>query len=97
MRVDSRFLDDLLEQGVDQEIQLSVFEPALEALCKRCSDGEGNHNIVGVLGGAEMVSNWHVEWMTSGGIPYIADNPEEPGVRCLRMELSLSPAILKLC
>lgn len=24
----------------------------------------------------------------------IADNPDEPGVRCLRMELSLSPAIL---
>ena len=28
------------------------------------------------------------------GYVYIADNPEEPGVRCLRIELSLSPAIL---
>jgi hypothetical protein len=25
---------------------------------------------------------------------YICDNPEEPGVRCLRMEESRSPAIL---
>ena len=33
--------------------------------------------------------------MTPKGFVYIADNPEEPGVRCLRIELSLSPAILK--
>jgi hypothetical protein len=26
---------------------------------------------------------------------YTDDNPEEPGVMCLRMELSLSPAIVK--
>jgi hypothetical protein len=26
---------------------------------------------------------------------YIEDNPDEPGVMCLRMELSLSPAIRK--
>lgn len=31
-----------------------------------------------------------------GGEAYIDDNPEEPGVRCLRIELSLSPAILKV-
>ncbi len=30
------------------------------------------------------------------GVGYIEDNPEELGVRCLRMELSLSPAILKI-
>jgi hypothetical protein len=29
-------------------------------------------------------------------IVYIEDNPEEPGVKCLRIELSLSPAILYL-
>jgi hypothetical protein len=33
--------------------------------------------------------------MTGGGVTYIEDNPDEPGVRCLRIELSLSPAILK--
>ncbi len=27
-------------------------------------------------------------------LAYIDDNPEEPGVKCLRIELSLSPAIL---
>jgi len=27
---------------------------------------------------------------------YIEDSPEEPGVKCLRIELSLSPAILYL-
>jgi len=32
--------------------------------------------------------------MTFGGIVYIDDNPEEPGVRCLRIELSLSPAMV---
>lgn len=32
--------------------------------------------------------------MASESYAYIADNPELPGVRCLRMELSLSPAIL---
>ena len=26
----------------------------------------------------------------------MADNPEEPGVRCLRIELSLSPAMLNI-
>jgi hypothetical protein len=26
----------------------------------------------------------------------MADNPEEPGVKCLRIELSLSPAILNM-
>jgi hypothetical protein len=29
------------------------------------------------------------------GVLYIEDNPDEPGVMCLRMELSLSPAIRK--
>ncbi len=27
---------------------------------------------------------------------YIVDKPEEPGVKCLRIELSLSPAIVKI-
>jgi len=33
--------------------------------------------------------------MRFGGVAYIEDNPEEPGVMCLRMELSRSPAIVK--
>ena len=34
--------------------------------------------------------------MTSEGFAYIEESPEEPGVRCLRIELSLSPAILDI-
>ena len=34
--------------------------------------------------------------MDLGGATYIEDNPDEPGVNCLRMELSLSPAIVKV-
>ena len=33
---------------------------------------------------------------SSGMGIYIECRPEEPGVRCLRMELSLSPAILNI-
>lgn len=29
-----------------------------------------------------------------GGRSYIEESPDEPGVRCLRMELSLSPAMM---
>ena len=34
--------------------------------------------------------------MVEGGgvVCYIADNPEEPGVRCLKIELSLSAAMM---
>ena len=39
-----------------------------------------------------MVSMWGEE---EGFGSYIEDNPDEPGVRCLRMELSLSPAMMK--
>jgi hypothetical protein len=34
--------------------------------------------------------------MTSKGLAYIEERPEEPGVRCLRIEESLSPAILDI-
>ncbi len=34
--------------------------------------------------------------MRFGGVAYIEDSPEEPGVMCLRMELSRSPAIVKV-
>lgn len=34
--------------------------------------------------------------MTSEGSTYIEESPEELGVRCLRIELSLSPAILDI-
>ena len=32
--------------------------------------------------------------LTSDKVTYIEESPEEPGVRCLRIEESLSPAIL---
>jgi hypothetical protein len=63
------------------------------SLGKRGSDCEGNNYIVSILGGA--VGQISMCFDDAEGYVYIADNPEEPGVRCLRIELSLSPAILK--
>ncbi len=48
-RVDFGLLDDLLEQGVDEVIELSIFKSTLEALGKWCTDSESNHYIVGIL------------------------------------------------
>lgn len=42
-----------------------------------------------------LTSTLEVQECWFGGVGYIEDNPEEPGVMCLRMELSLSPAIVK--
>jgi hypothetical protein len=53
LRIDFRFLDDLLEQRIDEVIQLSIFESALEAFGKWCSDRESNYYIVGILGRAD--------------------------------------------
>jgi hypothetical protein len=40
-------------QGLDEDaIELSVLETALVCLCEGCADGEGDDNVVGVLGGA---------------------------------------------
>ena len=74
---------------------MCVLKSTLEAFCQRCSNGEGNNYIVGVLGGAVDVG-MSVCLMTSEELAYIEESPEEPGVRCLRMELSLSPAILDI-
>jgi hypothetical protein len=56
VRVEIRLLDDLLQQGVYQEVQLGVLEAALSGLSQGRPYGEGNDHIVGVLGGAGRIS-----------------------------------------
>lgn len=47
--VEAASLVDLLQQAVDYVVEICVFEAALVTLGKRCADGQGNDNIVGVL------------------------------------------------
>lgn len=49
LRIEIGFLDDLLQQRVDEIVELCVFEPALEALGKGGTYSQGDNNIVGVL------------------------------------------------
>ena len=94
--VEIRLLNDLLQQSVYQEIELRIFEPALESFGERCSNGEGNHHIVSILRSAARISKWRRR--RDCRRTYMVLNPEPPpGVICLRMELSLSVAILTLC
>lgn len=50
IRVDTGPLVHLLQQGIDDVFQARVFEATLPGLCERCPDGEGDDNIVGILG-----------------------------------------------
>lgn len=52
LRVDIRFLEDFLEQGVDDKVERCVFQAAFEPFCQRRSYGEGNYYIVGILLGS---------------------------------------------
>lgn len=49
--VDAGTLPDFLQQGIDEVFEAGVFEAALVRLGERCSDGEGDDNVVRVLGG----------------------------------------------
>lgn len=92
--VDFGFLEDFLEDGVKEEVEFGILESSLECLCQWRTDCEGNDNIIGVFGGAVECQSACV--CLRRGWPYIADSPEEPGVRCLRIELSLSAAMMKM-
>lgn len=50
IRVNAGPLVHLLQQGIDDVLQARVFEAAFPGLCERCPDGEGDDNIVGILG-----------------------------------------------
>jgi hypothetical protein len=52
--VDFRLLDHLLEQCIDEIVELSIFNSALEAFRKRCSNGESNDYIIGILRCADI-------------------------------------------
>lgn len=54
--VEIRLCDNLLQQGVDEEVQRGVLEATLSGLGQWRPHGEGNDNIVGVLGGAGRIS-----------------------------------------
>jgi len=47
--------DDLLQELDDNAVERSILEAALPCLCERCSDGEGDDNVIRVLGGASML------------------------------------------
>ena len=51
-RVEVAPLPHLLENGVDHVLEAGVLEAALLRLGQRRPDGEGDDNVVGILGGA---------------------------------------------
>ena len=51
-RVNLRLLNDLLQQGIYQVIELCIFKSSLKCFGQRGSDSKGNNNIVGILLGA---------------------------------------------
>lgn len=53
-RVHVHLSDDLLHELEDDAIDRRVLESTLETLGERCADGEGNDNIVGILGGTAI-------------------------------------------
>lgn len=49
VRVNAGLLDDLLADLEDKSVERSILQSTLESLAQRCSDSQGNDNIIGVL------------------------------------------------
>ena len=92
LRVDVGSLHNLLQCLIDQVIQACVFHSTLETLGKRRSYGICDDNIVRVLlcsGGPSVNAP-----VREGEKRYMAARPLLLGERWLRMEFSLSVAII---
>lgn len=50
-RVDSRTLLDFLQQSINKILEAGVLESTFARFGEGCSNGEGNDDVVGVLGG----------------------------------------------
>lgn len=55
-RVDVCFRNNLLQDLDDDAVERCVFEAALEGFRERCSDGECDDDIVGVLRRADQIN-----------------------------------------
>ena len=55
-RVDVCSRNDLLQNLNDDAVKRCIFETALEGFCERCSDGECDDDIVGVLRRADQIN-----------------------------------------
>lgn len=51
-RVNARFLLDLFQQSIYEVLEAGVLEATLLGLCERCPQGEGDYDVVGILGGS---------------------------------------------
>lgn len=92
LRINPRLLKDLLEEGVDDEIEWSVFEATFAGFGKGRPYGERDDYVVGVLlGSVKRLAR--AMGSRAGKAAYIAESPLLPGVRWLRNELSRSVAI----
>lgn len=82
----------MLEEGVDDEIEWSVFEATFAGFGKGRPYGERDDYVVGVLlGSVKRLAR--AMGSRAGKAAYIAESPLLPGVRWLRNELSRSVAI----
>lgn len=80
-------VQDLLQQGVDNVVQVRVLETALLAFREGCADREGNHNVIGVL--LRAGEGW-CQRMSPGATlqTYMAEIPVLVGERWERREPS---------
>ena len=103
-RVEIAALPYLLEDGIDHVLEAGVLEAAFLRLGQRRADGEGDDDVVGILGGAVArdVSDCHTCKQTCfsaetrararpGAYIWLS---ALPGDRCLRMEPMRSTAIV---
>ena len=93
-RVNPTALLDLLQDGIDQVFQRSVFKATFPRLGQGCPDRQGDDDIVGIFGGSAGVQTVSFFFLVGVcGKAYIADKGL-PGDRCLRMEPRRSTAIV---
>lgn len=96
-RVELGALDDGLEELVEDAVELGVLEAALTGLGEGRTDGEGDDDVVGVLGGAvfsllAIFVRWLI-FLCSVLETHMDEMPPREGVSCLTMELRRSAAM----
>jgi hypothetical protein len=93
-RVQVAALPDLLQQGVDHVLEAGVLEAALLGLGQGRSDGEGDYDIVGVLGlAAEQTVSATSHVKVKDGATYM-ELSDDPGARWRKSEPMRSAAIV---
>ena len=98
LRVNVGFGDEGFEGLVDDEVEGRVFEATFAAFCEGCADGTGDDYVIGILLGAAVeVSTVQGAKQRSNGGSYMVESPDLAGLRWLRMELSLSVAMIATC